>query len=313
LYTHVIAMKATRLLLNACCAFTFLVAPPATLAQDHSSFTFAVLGDLPYFAWELLRVEQMIETWNLADLAFVMHVGDIKSGKDLCANQVYVQRKALFERSAHPFVLLPGDNDWTDCHRQSNGGFDPLERLAYFRSMFYVDEQSLGQRKLALARQSPKLPENMRWDINGVPFVTIHVTGSHNGYGIAPAMDAEYAARNRDNLSWLEAAFEAARDTRAPGLVVAIHGNPRFEAARGSRAREGYDDFVHALVKQARAFAKPVLFIHGDTHRYRVDRPLADVPNLVRLETFGSPHVGWVRVTVDPGLAEVFAITPQRN
>ncbi len=283
------------------------------MARDDSSFTFAVLGDLPYFAWELLRVEQMIETWNHADLAFVVHVGDIKSGKDLCTSQLYLQRKALFERSVHPFVLLPGDNDWTDCHRRSNGGFDPLERLAYFRSVFYIDAQTMGQRKLGLARQSPKVPENMRWDIDGVPFVAIHVTGSHNGYGIAPAMDAEYAARNRDNLSWLQAAFAAARDMRAPGLVVAIHGNPRFEAARGSRAREGYDDFVRALVKQVREFTKPVLLIHGDTHRYRVDQPLADAPNLIRLETFGSPHVGWVKVTVDPALREVFAITPQRH
>ena len=306
-------MKAARLLLNACCALAFLLVPPATLAQDESSFTFAVVGDLPYFAWELLRVEQMIETWNPADLAFVIHIGDIKSGKDLCSSELYLQRKALFERSAHPFVLLPGDNDWTDCHRQSNGSFDPLERLAYFRSVFYNDEQSLGQRKLGLARQSPNLPENMRWDINGVPFVAIHVTGSHNGYGIAPAMDAEYTARNRDNLRWLEAAFEAARDMGAPGLVIAIHGNPRFEAARGSRARRGYDDFVRALVKRVREFAKPVLLIHGDTHRYRVDQPLADAPNLIRLETFGSPHVGWVRVTVDPALAEVFAIAPQRH
>lgn len=284
---------------------------PVTLAQDRTSFSFAVLGDLPYFAWEELRIEKMIEGWNADALALVLHVGDIKSGRDLCNGQLYVRRKTLFDRSTHPFVLLPGDNDWTDCHRQSNGGFDPLERLAFFRSVFYADQFSLGQRPLPLTRQSPRRPENMRWEVSGIRFVTLNVTGSHNGYGITPAMDAEYAARNRDNLEWLESAFAAARLADAPGLVVAIHGDPHLEARKGSRAREGYDDFVLALTRQARRFARPVLLIHGDTHRYRFDRPVADAPNLARLETFGAPHVGWVKVTVDPASPELFAIAPQ--
>jgi len=281
------------------------------LAQDRTSFSFVVLGDLPYFAWEELRIEQLIDAWNRENFAFVLHVGDIKSGRDLCNGQLYVKRKALFDRSAHPFVLLPGDNDWTDCHRQSNGGFDPLERLAFFRSVFYRDQVSLGQHPMPLARQSPSRPENMRWEVDGIPFVTLNVTGSHNGYGITPAMDAEYIARNRDNLRWLEAAFAAAREADAPGLVIAIHGDPRFEARTGSRAREGFDEFVLALIRQAREFARPVLLIHGDTHRYRLDRPLPNAPNLVRLKTFGAPHVGWVKVTVDPASPELFAIAPQ--
>jgi hypothetical protein len=58
-----------------------------------------------------------------------------------------------------------------------------------------------------------------------------------------------------------------------------------------------------------------VLFVHGDTHMYTVDRPFRDargerVENLVRLETFGSPNVGWVRVSVDPDDSRHFGFEP---
>jgi hypothetical protein len=39
-------------------------------------------------------------------------------------------------RASHtPFVFVPGDNDWTDCHRRA-GAYDPLERLARLRVFF---------------------------------------------------------------------------------------------------------------------------------------------------------------------------------
>ena len=38
--------------------------------------------------------------------------------------------RADFDRFADPLVYTPGDNEWTDCHRANNGGYNPLERLA---------------------------------------------------------------------------------------------------------------------------------------------------------------------------------------
>ena len=66
------------------------------------------------------------------------------------------------------------------------------------------------------------------------------------------------------------------------------------------------------LVHESLAFAGPVVLAVGDTHIFRVDKPLyqADgtlVENFTRVETFGSPDVHWVRVTVDPREREVFS------
>ena len=37
---------------------------------------------------------------------------------------------AGFPAVADPVVYTPGDNEWTDCHRASAGGYLPTERLA---------------------------------------------------------------------------------------------------------------------------------------------------------------------------------------
>jgi hypothetical protein len=68
-------------------------------------------------------------------------------------------------------------------------------------------------------------------------------------------------------------------------------------------------------MKTAAHFGKPVLVIHGDEHHYTVDRPFrdaagAEIRNLYRLETFGSPDIGWVDVVVDTRIEEPFRFEP---
>ncbi len=62
---------------------------------------------------------------------------------------------------------------------------------------------------------------------------------------------------------------------------------------------------------------KPVAFLHGDLHRFRIDHPLFSAKtnrrfeNFIRVETYGSPDIHWVRVTVDPASSQLFCFDPQ--
>ena len=47
---------------------------------------------------------------------------------------------------------------------------------------------------------------------------------------------------------------------------------------------------------------------NGDTHIYRVDNPLGGI---TRLETYGSPFVGWVKVDVDSTRPNPFTFEPR--
>ena len=57
-------------------------------------------------------------------------MGDTKAGSTSCSDESLRAHAAHFERAV---VYSVGDNEWTDCHRASNGSFDPPDRLALIR------------------------------------------------------------------------------------------------------------------------------------------------------------------------------------
>ena len=282
-------------------------------------WTFAIMGDTPYDAREEALLGPMIGQMNNENLAFVVHVGDIISGRGNCSDAVLAQRKAVFAQFAHPFVLLPGDNDWTDCHR---GGYDPLERLDKFRSLFHGDKDSLGGRTMPLVRQGDLDPrykeyrEHVRWQWNGVLFVGLNVQGSNNNLGRTAQMDAEYRRRMDATFEWLDEAVKKAERPEVSALVVMLQANPDFEGAwkRPPGVPDGFESLRKVLLTHALWLKKPLLFVHGDTHSFKVDRPLNDpasgkpLANFVRVEVDGSPRVGWARINVNPATPGLFII-----
>ncbi len=97
--------------------------------------------------------------------------------------------------------------------------------------------------------------------------------------------------------------------------MIVIQANPGFELP--SQERTGYEDLLGVLAEEIVAFGKPVALLHGDTHTFRVDKPMTSsrtgerVENFTRVETFGSPDVHWVRATVDVADPEVFTFRPE--
>ena len=278
------------LLLVVACA-----APP----RSPEAFSFGVMGDVPYNEPEEQAFAAMLPTLDREPLAFVVHVGDIQRGAAACSDATYERRKAQFDASAHAFIYTPGDNEWTDCRYTPAPTNDPIERLARLRRVFFDTPTSLGRSRIATAVQEG-YPENRRWTIDGAQFVTLDVPGSDNNFGYDARNDAEAGARNAANGRWLAAAVDEAIARGARVLVIMVQANPwRIE-----RRPQAFAPFLASLVSAARRFAGPVLFVHGDTHTFRVDGPLTDadgapVANVTRLETYGSPFVGWVKVTVD--------------
>ena len=289
-----------------CCLALGCAAAERGVASPRSEpvFAFAALGDTPYTADEEARFIGMLAELNRAKLAFVVHVGDFKSGQSECSDELYRQRLDWFEYSRHPFVFVPGDNDWTDCWRDSAGGYQPAERLVRLRELFFAQPRSLGQRSIELARQtqgaSPQpYPEHARWAHRRVLFVTLNVPGGDNNFS---RDRAEFRARDAAARSWLREAFRLARAKKFGGVVIMMQANPW--AAAGPR-RHGFAPLLETLLAETREFPGEVVLIHGDTHRYRVDRPLVDpetrrrVPNFTRIEVYGSPNVNWVRVRIN--------------
>ena len=303
-----------------CWAAVLLLGGAQAVLAD--AFEFAAIGDVPYSEVDSLRFPRLRDRINAEDLAFVLHVGDIKGGATSCADEALESRLHLFSTFEHPFVLTPGDNDWTDCHRPGAGFHAPLERLARLRALFFTPPgRVLGGGSLAVVSQAAdpawaEFPENVRWSRGGVVFAALHLVGSRNAMapfpGRTPAADAEVTRRTGAAIAWMRQAFQAAEASDAAGVIIAIHANPRFERHQGADPPEPYTGFIKALAAEVSAFARPVLLVHGDAHYFRIDKPLLGpvsgrrLDNFTRLEVFGSPHMHWVRVRVDAADPQVF-------
>jgi hypothetical protein len=295
--------------------------------------SFALIGDMPYSVPEIATSRAIIEQIGADDsIAFVVHDGDIKSGGEPCDDARLTARRDDFNASRHPFVLVPGDNEWTDCHRRSNGGYDPLERLAKLRELFTAGDESLGQRRMHVTRQSKQQPqfaafrENVRWEFENTLVVGLNIPGSNNNWKMPNDRggdNSEFEARLKANTAWIAEAFTLANARNMRGVMFILQANPDFEGEEVRRAqgrlgwRDGYAEFRAQIAAEAKAFHKPVVLVHGDTHTYQLNKPLRDaggeiVPNVTRIETFGAPFLGWVKVSIDPTSSEVYKVEPHR-
>jgi hypothetical protein len=295
-----------------------LLAACASTSPGPGGFAFGVMGDTQYHPDGEAAFIDMMREVDRADLAFVVHVGDFMGGAE-CSDALYARRKAEFDASAHPFIYTPGDNEWADCRGR---GRDPLERLAKLREVFFADARSLGRSKLDLFVQKQcvegepqacvcmPLPENRFWTRAGVRFVTLHVTGSENNAGVNGLLDEEVRCRNAANRAWLEQAIRISERSETVALVIFMQANPFYTR------RDAYRGVVRQVEEAARRIKTPVLLVHGDTHSQRIDNPFMDnlgnpLPRHTRLEVFGNPFTGWIRVVVDPEDPTVFKFEPR--
>jgi hypothetical protein len=155
-------------------------------------YAIGLWGDLPYSTTQVaVGVPNLIADMNTQELAFTVHNGDLKAGSNSpCDDALYTQSLAYFNALKAPAAFTPGDNDWTDCDRPSNGGFSSRERLEHERLLFFNTPFSLGQHRMRQQVQTAPLclgvnglvpcVENRRWRVGGVTYATINIPGSCN-------------------------------------------------------------------------------------------------------------------------------------
>jgi hypothetical protein len=297
--------------------------------NQRAAFEFALIGDIPRIGDKALKPDldmflRLRDEINEDErIRFVIHDGDFKTGSSPCDDINFSRWYGLCNSFKAPFMYVVGDNEWTDCHREKCGGYDPEERFNKLREMFYSVAKSLGgyglsEMQQTLERQSdnPSDPrystfsENFRWVYEDVMFVALNVQGSNNNLGRTPEMDEEFYLRNEACNAFMRESFDRAKENGNLGIMLVIQANPKFEAA--PEERTGFNDFLTVLEEETISFEKPVVLVHGDTHYFRIDKPMKSsvskrrVENFTRVETFGAPDVHWVRATVDENDPNLF-------
>lgn len=305
------------------------------------------LGDTAYKDKRYDDYHGLVDKINRAKPAFTVHVGDTL-GYQQCSDETFAKITQSFQRFDAPLIYTPGDNEWTDCYKPglrsdtNPKGFSEyrLDRLQTLRQLYFSTGQSLGKNTLALTRQSDvqkehkEFVENSYWIHNGVLFATVHIVGSNDSFHpYLSTLTKESLRRRKANYDWIMHMIDVAKEHEVKAVVVAGHAE-LFDDKRawgsvaqfsGTQARGGelgpYVGYVHALSKLTQDYSKPILYIHGDYHKFVIDRPLlihggnhepGDLrnTNFTRLQVFGDPEDKAVRVNVDPNSEHVFSFSP---
>jgi hypothetical protein len=199
--------------------------------------------------------------------------------------------------------------------------------------------------------------ENRRWTVHGVTYATLNIQGSCDNRCKDHPDPTEANYRRDADIAWMRETFQVAKDRNSAAIMFISQADPGFnnhpvesEPVRNPKTLElvapipagqvdGHGDFLRALREQVKAFEKPVAYVHGDTHYFRIDKPFYDsepadsvsatarrLENFIHIETFGDNtfteanthpdpddlnNVHWVKVLVDPDSREVFAFQPQ--
>lgn len=289
-------------------------------------FEFVAIGDMPYsIPKDYEKVDRLIGAINAAKPAFTIHVGDIKSGSTHCSDEIIKKAYDQLQTLEGALIYTPGDNEWTDCHRANNGKYDPLERLAHLRKLFFANpSKSIGKAPMAVESQATVMAdkyatyvENARFVKNGVLFVTVHVVGSNNNLEPRDRKAAnEFFDRNEANVAWLNAAFKKAKDENLKAVVISAQANlyDIKQDAPSIPSASGFIDTIKAIEAGSKLFDRPILYVHGDEHRFVIDRlvgtNLKPIAKTKRLQVYGATQVHGVRVTVDPDSPGVFGFIP---
>lgn len=274
-------------LLTASIPFVSQAADSHAIDNDrHTSMKVALWGDQFYAddpALKAAQMKQTIDSMNSHNLAFTIFAGDTKNGHSECTDPaITTDVKAEFDKLNVPTLYSVGDNEWTDCHRTSNGSYDPIERLGLIRSFFFNKNTSQGDKHpIAVTRQGAlgeAYSENSRFVKDNVEFVALHIPGSNNNLvaskkectkksdrgtwddttnapvpgSACAAASAEYEARNAANLEWLKDAFAEANANHYAGVLIAIQADIFFPIELSDGGFN--DDFLPTLDDPANGF-----------------------------------------------------------
>lgn len=236
------------------------------------------MGDVPYTADQEFVLQRQISTLP-GDGRFVVHVGDIKAGATPCDESIYINVAEMLQQISMPVFIIPGDNEWNDC-------VDPVEGWRFWQKHYLRFDQN-WQHKLPVFRQF-ELEENFSFVVDEVLFVGINLVGGR-------VHDAdEWQRRHQQNIDWLKKNLsQFGGDVHS--LVVFGHANP---AAK-------HEDFFAPFVKEAKGFGKPILYIHGDGHKWIKDRPF-DAQNILRVQVDQGGLAPPIRVTVKQNTVHPF-------
>ena len=261
------ASRCRGILVSVGCLVLLAGVPTPGLATDQP-ITFSATGDVPYTDSEVPVFQGQVNSHNVYSPSdFFVHLGDIFSGSESCAEFRYSRVADIMHQLTVPAYVIPGDNETTDCANPGQGFQLWTQYFLGFENAFCGVPTT--------TRQASR-PENFTFVKDGVLFVGINLVGGTNNTQIM-----------LDDASWTTQQLQTSQSSVRAAVIFA-------QAGPGGNHSTFFTPFVQA----AASFAKPILYIHGDGHVWLQDRPFGAAQNVLRTQVDRGGLAPPVQITV---------------
>ena len=283
-------------------------------SHGSEAFSFGVIAKPLRAATADALLHETIDETDADNLAFVVTNG-IKADDEPCSDELYKNRRTLFDNAKNGLIVSVAATDWADCTGAKNRSI-ATERIRRLREMFFADDFSFGDSKIPLIRQSTipsfrMYAENMHWRIGDVLFATINLPANNNNYLNAAGRNSEFEDRQVANYDWLKRIFITAKVGKLKGIVLFCDGNPMMHTEHASSffsssKREGYADVRRQITKFGTTFRGSILIVHGEPD---VTKKIAS-KNIIWQGNIGTvgTETPWSKINVDPNQPQLFAV-----
>ncbi len=278
------------------------------MAQE-GAFSFGVIANAFRYDADEGMLRQALTATSDGKFSFIVATG-VKTSDEPCSDELYMQRKALYDKAGQRVILTLGAHDWAECKR-SNGESAAIERLQRVRDIYFNDPLVLNNKRITVLQQSKtekfrSYSENLRWQIGPVWFATLNLPANNNHYLSAAGRNNEFEDRLVANQDWLQRLFIQAKASKAQAIVVFSEANPLARPSAGStddQQRDGYLEIRRQLLKLSRDFKGKVLIIHnGKPSRGASLHKLSWRGNVGEMGML----TGWSKITVNPAYPTLF-------
>jgi hypothetical protein len=288
-----------------------LAISPLTAADQDDQTTgpvrFSAMGDVPYSASDFNKLRSDIQFHNQnSHSEFMVHLGDIHQNQpSLCTDAFDASVANELLALSIPTYIIPGDNEWTDC-----GNSTAINNAwTYWMNHFNAFEKNWSG-AFVTERQVVR-PENFAFVRKGVLFIGINLVGGHPPTGPSQSVwDTYVVPAMNDDANWVEEQFAQHKEHVRAAVIFSQASDLQGNGTVGTYHKPFIDRFRLA----AKTFEKPILFLQGDYHTWRVERPWPE-QNILRVvvdEGHDAPPVEVV-VTMDEENMFTFDRQPFNN
>jgi hypothetical protein len=239
--------------------------------------TFWAIADIPYTSEDGLTLASQLPNLD-KDVDFLIHLGDIKSGKAPCNQKTLDNVDSIMKLSPVPVLMIIGDNEFNDCD------IKPERALDMWRATFVGYETKYWEPRFRVHRMKNR-PEVFCFYRKRAIFFGLNLVGGsvHDS--------TEWNTRHTEQLKWVTSLLKVyTKDIDS--VVIFAQANPS----------PSHNDFIIPLADFFRdRFPKdiPILYLAGDSHIWSYE-PGFKTPNWLKVILAGGMREPINLISVDP-------------